>query len=206
MLSRVSAYKRAKPASGRRFHQPTRRGPRRGTTPTTMTDSTSSDPTDLSKREFLSLAAGLGGAGAAGLAALAMADPAAADEPAPAGDRYLFVITKGSDDPNRAILALVLAGVVAKKKWGKVEVWMTLSGAELANKTKAAVIESAIFKTFGTAAKLMESIRASGGSFGVCPPCATFAGAAGEAKPEWVKLAGGDWLMQAIKGAHVTWL
>lgn len=170
-----------------------------------MTDTIDSDPTNLTKRDFLSLAAGFG---AAGLAGLALADTAAADAPEgdASKDRYLFVVSHGSDDPNRAILALVLAHVVAAKQWGKVEVWLTLAGAELAHKSKASVIESAIFNTFGTGAALMEKLRAKGATFGVCPPCAKFAGAVGEDKPEWVAMAGGDWLMKAIKGAHVTWL
>lgn len=162
----------------------------------------------MSKREFLTLAAGLGGA-AVGLGALFAGEEAHADgegDGGAGGDRYLFVVSRGGDDPNRAILALLLASVVAGKKWGKVEVWFTLGGAELAHAKKAPVIHSPIFRSFGTAAELMEKIRNAGGTFGVCPPCASYAGATGDARPSWIPDAGGDWLMKAIKGAHVTWL
>src|SRR5262245_39338623 len=65
--------------------------------------------------------------------------------------KYVVVITSGGNNPNRAILPLILANVAADKGWGSVHVWMTLEGADLANKSKVDRIESPIFKKFGNA-------------------------------------------------------
>jgi predicted peroxiredoxin len=120
--------------------------------------------------------------------------------------KYVIVITHGAGNPNRAIFALLMAQVVAKKGWGPVHVWMTLEGAELAHKDKPERIESPIFKKFGNALALMNDIKEKGGTFGVCPPCAEYAGAKGDNKLDFVTEAGGDWLMQNIQDAWVLWM
>ncbi len=120
--------------------------------------------------------------------------------------KYVFVLTRGADDPNRAIFALLMAQVVAKKGWGAVHVWMTLGGADLAHADKTAGIESPIFKKFGNALEIMEDVRGRGATFGVCPPCAEYAGAVGDKKHPWVEKAGGDWLMENIQGAWALWV
>ena len=54
---------------------------------------------------------------------------------------------------------------------------MTLQGADLAHKKKAEKIDSPIFRKFGNAAEIMKKIKAAGGTFGCCPPCAEYFGA-----------------------------
>lgn len=155
----------------------------------------------LSRLDFLkSVGMGLG---AAGLGAV-MGGQAFADMEKKG--KYVFVITNGGNDPNRAIFALLMALTVADKGWGAVNVWMTLEGADLANKTKTERVDSPIFKKFGNAMELMKKLKEKGAWFGVCPPCAEYAGAVGDARLEFVEKAGGDWLMKNIQDAWVLWL
>jgi predicted peroxiredoxin len=153
------------------------------------------------KRDFLKvLGAGLGIAGVSsmmGAQAFAQVEKKG---------KYVFVITHGGDDPNRAIFGLLMAQTVADKDWGKVYVWMTLGGADLVNKKKTDRIDSPIYKKFGNAAEIMKKIRDKGGWFGVCPPCAEYFGATGSDKVEGVELAGGDWLMKNMQDAWVLWI
>ena len=118
-----------------------------------------------SKRDFLkTVGAGLGMAGLAtvlGGQAFARSDKKG---------KYVVVITHGADDPNRAIFGLLMAMTAADKGWGKVNVWMTLGGADLANKKRTDKIESPIYKSFGNATQIMKKIKDKGGWFGVCPP------------------------------------
>ena len=118
--------------------------------------------------------------------------------------KYVVVITSGGNNPNRAILALILAIEAADKGWGSVHVWMTLEGADLASKSKADRIESPIYKKFGNALELMKKLKAKGGWFGVCPPCADYF-VVGD-KLDFVEKAGGDWLMKNMQDAWVVWM
>ncbi len=120
--------------------------------------------------------------------------------------KYVVVITRGVDDPNRAILGLLLAMTAGDKGWGQVHVWLTLGGADLAHKKRTDKIDSPIYKSFGTASQIIKKIRDKGGWFGVCPPCAEFFGATGGDKHDFVEMAGGDWLMKNIQDAWVVWL
>jgi predicted peroxiredoxin len=164
-------------------------------------ESATSQTEALSRLDFLKTV-GLG-AGAAGLAAM-MGGQAFAD--IEKKGKYVFVITNGTNDPNRAILALVCAKAVASKGWGDVHIWMTLQGAELTIKEKAAKIESPIFKTYGTALELMTKIKEKGGKFGVCPPCSDFACTAGGVKMDFVEKAGADWIMKNVQDAWTLWM
>jgi predicted peroxiredoxin len=118
--------------------------------------------------------------------------------------KYVVVITSGGNNPNRAILALILAIEAADKGWGSVHVWMTLEGADLASKSKADRIESPIYKKFGNALELMKKLKTKGGWFGVCPPCADYF-VVGD-KLDFVEKAGGDWLMKNMQDAWVVWM
>ena len=153
------------------------------------------------KRDFLKvLGAGLGLAGitsALGGRAFARGDKKG---------KYIIVITHGGNDPNRAIFGLLMAETAADKGWGQVHVWMTLDGADLANKKKTDRIDSPIYKKFGNASQIMKKIKDKGGWFGGCPPCAEYFGAKGDDKYDWVTLAGGDWLMKNIQDAWVVWI
>ncbi len=154
----------------------------------------------LTRQDFLK-AMGLG-LGAAGLGSLLGSAPAFAE--GEKKGKYIVVITHGGNDPNRAILPLILASVAAAKGWGSVHVWMTLEGADLANKKKVDRIDSPIFKKFGNALELMNKIREKGGWFGVCPPCADYF--AGDDMLDFVEKAGGDWLMKNMQDAWVVWM
>jgi predicted peroxiredoxin len=153
------------------------------------------------KRDFLkAVGSGLGIAGIASM----MGGQAFAD--IENKGKYVFVITHGGNDPNRAIFGLLMAQTVADKGWGKVHVWMTLDGADLVNKKKTDRIDSPIYKKFGNASEIMKKIRDKGGWFGVCPPCAEYFGATGSDKYDWVELAGGDWLMKNMQDTWVLWI
>ena len=143
------------------------------------------------------------GLGAAGLVSM-MGGAALAEESK--GNRYIVVITHGGDDPNRAILALLCAWTAVDKGFGSVHIWMTLDGADLANKTKAGRIDSPIYKKFGNAEELMKKLKDKGATFGVCPPCAEYMGAVGSDKFDFVEKQGADFLMKNIAGAVVAWM
>jgi predicted peroxiredoxin len=154
-----------------------------------------------SKRDFLkTVGAGLGMAGLAtvlGGQAFAQGDKKG---------KYVVVITHGADDPNRAIFGLLMAMTAGDKGWGQVNVWMTLGGADLANKKRTDKIESPIYKSFGNATQIMKKIKDKGGWLGVCPPCAEFYGSTGNDRHEFVEQAGGDWLMKNIQDAWVVYI
>lgn len=156
----------------------------------------------VSRGDFLrTIGMGLGAAGLAGL----MGGQAFAGDPEGKG-KYVIVITNGGNDPNRAVFALLMAQVVADKGWGKLHVWMTLEGTDLANSNKAGRIESPIFKKFGNAESIMKKLKDKGAWFGVCPPCAEYAGAVGGDKFDFVEKAAGDWLMKNIQDSWVLWM
>ena len=155
----------------------------------------------LNRHEFLKrIGMGLG---AAGLASM-MGGAALADEGK--GNRYIVALTHGGNDPNRAILGLLCAWTALDKGFGSVHIWMTLDGADLANKTKAGRIESPIYKKFGNAEELMKKLKDKGATFGVCPPCAEYMGAVGSDKFDFVEKQGADFLMKNIVGAAVAWM
>lgn len=157
---------------------------------------------EISRGDFLK-SVGVAGLGLAGLSAMLGGQAFSEIEKK---EKYIIVITNGGNDPNRAIFALLMAEVVANKEWGKLHVWMTLEGADLANRKKADKIESPIFKKFGNAQDLMKKVKDKGAWFGVCPPCAEYAGAVGDDKYEFVEKAAGDWLMKNIQDAWVLWM
>ncbi len=144
------------------------------------------------------------GVGAAGLAAILGGGEAFAE--GEKKGKYVVVITNGGNDPNRAILALLVALTALDKTGASVSVWMTLEGADLANKTKVGRIDSPIFKKFGNAEELMKKLKEKGVWFGVCPPCAEYAGAGGGDKVDFVEKAGADWLVKNIQDAWVVWM
>ena len=154
----------------------------------------------MERSDFLRLF-GLG-AGLAGLGSISTAQSATQ-----AGQgRYLFIVSHGSDDPNRAVLALLLASVAAKKGPGSVQVWMTLGGAEVAHRAKVDALRSPIFESMGSASSLLAELVAKGVTLKVCPPCAAAAGARGADRHPAVEEAGGDWLLANLPGAEVVWL
>lgn len=155
----------------------------------------------VSRQDFLK---GIGlGLGAVGLTGMMGGIATAAEGKT---DRYIVAVTNGGSDPNRAILGLLCAFTALDRGFGSVHIWMTLDGADLANKTKAARIESPIFKKFGNAEELLKKLKDKGATFGVCPPCAEYMGAVGSDKFDFIEKQGADWLMKNIKGATVAWM
>jgi predicted peroxiredoxin len=141
------------------------------------------------------------GAGLVGLGAVTGASPVQGGQ-----GRTLVVLSHGSDDPNRAVLALLLASAAVKKGNGPVQIWMTLGGAEVAHRKKVEALKSPIFAAMGSASSLLAELAAKGVTLKICPPCAVAAGATGEERHPAVEEAGGDWLLANLPGAEVVWL
>jgi predicted peroxiredoxin len=146
------------------------------------------------------------GAGALGLAAVMGGTSAAAEEKGEKKPKYVVAITNGGNNPNRAILGLLAAYTALDKGLGEVTVWLTLEGADLAHKGKAERLDSPIFKKFGSAADLMKKLKDGGATFGVCPPCADYAGSVGSDKYDFVEKKGTDWLMKVLPESQVAWM
>jgi len=117
---------------------------------------------EFSRGDFLKMA-GAAGLGIAGLGAI-MSSPASAQEGKKG--KYLIILTSGSNNPNRAILALLLADTVQKREFGSVHIYMVLEGVELCKKGHAEKIVSPAYHKFGNAFDMMERIRKNGGTFG----------------------------------------
>lgn len=143
------------------------------------------------------------GLGAAGLGSMIGGEAFAAGEKK---GKYIVAVTNGGNNPNRAILALLMAFTALDKGMGEVHVWLTLEGADLANKGKAERIDSPVFKKFGNAHELMKKLKEAGATFGVCPPCADYFGAVGGDKYDFVEKRGADWLMKNMQDAWVAWM
>ena len=146
------------------------------------------------------------GLGAAGIASMVGGIGGIASAEEGKQGRYIVVVTHGGEDPNRAILSLILALQVLDKGLGSVHVWITIGGGELAHKGKANRIISPIFKQFGNGEELMLKLKEKGATFGICPPCADYMGAVGADKFDFVERQGGDWLMKNMVGAEVAWM
>jgi len=166
-----------------------------------VTDESQKGEELLSRGDFLKTV-GMG-IGTAGLAAI-MGGNAIAAEGEKKG-KYVVVASSGGNDPNRAILALILASS-AQNKGHEVQIWMTLEGGDLANKTKSEGIFSPIFKKFGSAHDLMKKLNEKGATFGVCGPGAEYAGATGTNRFDFVELRGADWILNNIQNAWVVWM
>jgi len=73
------------------------------------------------------------------------------------------------DSVCQGIFSSTSSGVAADKRWGSVHAWMTLEGADLADKSKADRIESPVFKKCGNALELMKKLEGKTGVWGrVC--------------------------------------
>ena len=83
-------------------------------------------------------------------------------------------MTHSDDDVDRAALALLLAGIDAKKigkELSGVTVWFTLQGTKVCRKGAAEKLTSPIFKKFGTLADLLTVAVKAGAKLGGCPFC-----------------------------------
>jgi predicted peroxiredoxin len=159
-------------------------------------------PQDPGRADFLRTL-GLAGLGVLGAGAM-LSRPAQAEEGKQ--PRYVFVVTNGGNNPNRAIWSLLIADVALKKEMGSVHVWFTIEGADLCLKGHAEKVTSPIFLKYGNALEIMEGVRKQGGTFGCRLPCAEYYGAKDSNKLEFVEMQGGDWLAKNIVGATVLWM
>jgi len=160
---------------------------------------------ELSRADFLKMM-GAAGLGIAGLGSLMSSPASAAEGKEDKKKKYVFVITSGGNNPNRVLVALIMADVVQKKELGDVNIWLTLEGAELCRKGHPEKIVSPAFAKYGNAFDIMERIHKNGGAFGVCPPCADWVSATGSNRIEWIKDQGADWIVTNIQDSQVVWL
>lgn len=82
-------------------------------------------------------------------------------------NRYLFVITGFSQEPDRTAAPLVLANN-ALASGGDVLVWVTHEGTKLAKNGEAGAVTPTSFPNLG---ELIDHFIGAGGRIGICPPC-----------------------------------
>lgn len=160
-----------------------------------------SKETAMTRGDFLKLA----GAGGLGMAAMmAMSAPAVAGEGKKS--KFLFVITAGSNDPNRAMLALLLADVVQKQELGDLHLYLVLEGAELCKVGHPEKIFSSNFHRLGDALGVLDRLARNGAQIGVCPPCADWVGAVDDKKYPWAEREDGGVLLRSMQESWTAWL
>lgn len=157
--------------------------------------------TGMSRNDFLKMA----GAGGLGMAAMmGMGSPAMAGEGKKG--KFLFVISAGSNDPNRAMLALLLADVVQKQNFGDVHIYLWGEGSELCKVGSPEKIISSNFHRLGDALGMLERLARNGAQIGVCPPCADWHGAVGDNLYPWCQREDGIVLMRSVMESWTAWL
>ena len=123
---------------------------------------------EVSRSDFLKLA---------GLSALLPLINSVTPASAAESRERVYVVTHSYDDVDRGALALLLAGVDAKKigkELSGVTVWFTLQGAKLCRKGAAEKLTSPIFKKFGTLAEILGGAVKAGAKLAACPFCVDF--------------------------------
>jgi hypothetical protein len=116
-----------------------------------------SNEMEVSRGEFVRGA--FGGAAGFGLAALATAGPPAVAAAPQSRRGYVVAVTHGHADPTRVMLALFTA---TRLPAGDNHVWFAIDGGPLCKKGEAEKVTSPLFVKQGTAAKLLDEIRAKG--------------------------------------------
>ena len=125
------------------------------------------------------------------------------------GKERLYVVTHADDDVDRAALALLLAGIDAKKigkEFTGVTVWFTLQGAKLCRKGAAEKLTSPIFKKFGTLAEILAVTVKAGAKLAACPFCLDFYDIPKSEYLEGLERKGGDYVAAQVGKADVIWL
>jgi len=120
--------------------------------------------------------------------------------------KFFIVITGGSNDPNRAMLALLLADVIQKQDFGDVHLYLVLEGAELCKVGRPEKIFSSNFHRLGNAFGVLERLVKNGARIGVCPPCADWIGAVDKDKYDWATREDGIVMLRAIMESITLWL
>ena len=155
---------------------------------------------DVSRSDFLKLA---------GLSALLPLIGSVTPASAADGKERLYVVTHADDDLDRAALALLLAGVDAKKI-GKensgVTIWFTLQGGKLCRKGAAEKLTSPVFKKFGTLAEILGGAVKSGAKLAACPFCVDFLEIKKTEYLDGLERKGGDYVAAQVGKADVIWM
>ena len=155
---------------------------------------------DVSRSDFLKLA---------GLSALLPLIGSVTPASAAVGKERLYVVTHADDDVDRAALALLLAGVDAKKigkEFTGVTIWFTLQGGKLCRKGAAEKLTSPIFKKFGTLADILGGAVKAGTKLAACPFCIDFLEIRKEEYLDGLERKGGDYVAAQVGKADVIWM
>jgi len=118
-------------------------------------------------------------------------------------------VTHSDDDVDRGALALLLAGIDAKKI-GKeltgVTVWFTLQGAKLCRKGAGEKLTSPIFRKFGTLAEILGVAVKAGAKLAACPFCVDFFEIGKAEYLDGLERKGGDYVAAQVGKADVIWM
>jgi len=158
------------------------------------------NPSDLSRNDFLKLA---------GLSALLPLLSGATAASSAEGKERLYVVTHADDDVDRAALALLLAGIDAKKigkEVSGVTIWFTLPGVKLCKKGAAEKLTSPVFKKFGTLADIRNDAVKAGAKLAACPFCLDFYEIPKQEYVQGLERKGGDYVAAQIGKADVAWM
>jgi len=152
---------------------------------------------DVSRGDFLKLA---------GLSALLPLIGSVTPASAAGGKERLYVMTHADDDVDRAALALLLAGIDAKKigkEFSGVTVWFTLQGAKLCRKGAGEKLTSPIFRKFGTLAEILGVAVKAGAKLAACPFCVDFFEIGKAEYLDGLERKGGDYVAAQVGKADV---
>ncbi|MFA6148594.1 MAG: hypothetical protein WC899_10345 [bacterium] len=155
---------------------------------------------DVSRGDFLKLA------GLSALLPLIGSTPSAS---AAESRERVYVVTHSDDDVDRAALALLLAGIDAKrigKELSAVTVWFTLQGGKLCKKGVAEGLNSPIFKKFGTLADILGEAVKAGAKLAACPFCVDFYEIPKTEYLDGLERKGGDFVAAQVGKADVIWM
>lgn len=155
---------------------------------------------DVSRGDFLKLA---------GLSALLPLIGSVTPASAADGKERLYVVTHADEDVDRAALALLMAGIDAKKigkELSGVTVWFTLQGAKLCRKGSAEKLTSPIFKKFGTLADILGGAVKAGAKLAACPFCVDFFEVGKAEYLDGLERKGGDYVAAQVGKADVIWM
>lgn len=158
------------------------------------------DLPEVSRGDFLKLA---------GLSALLPLIGSVTPASAAGGKERLYVVTHADDDVDRAALALLLAGIDAKKigkEVSGVTVWFTLQGGKLCRKGAAEKLTSPIFRKFGTLADILVGVVKAGAKVAACPFCLDFLEIGKAEYINGLERKGGDYVAAQVGKAEVIWM
>lgn len=155
---------------------------------------------DVSRGDFLKLA---------GLSALLPLIGSVTSASSAEGHERVYVVTHSDDDVDRAALALLLAGIDAKKigkELSGVTVWFTLQGGKLCRKGAAEKLTSPIFRKFGTLADILGGVVKAGAKLAACPFCVDFFEIGKAEYLDGLERKGGDYVAAQVGKADMVWM